>query len=119
MQPSFDAQVASWKNLCHFLIPGIPMSAMDSREASISSDIKSEVDSDRELVPDMESVKGSQGSDRVPLVGPGRGPVDPIKGSKQEQSKEPAAVDPNDPLLDNPARSTKESSAPSEKKSQQ
>jgi len=89
---------------------------MDS-EASLSSDIKSDGESDRELVPDMESIKGSQGSDRVPLVDPGRGSVDPIKGSKPDghQTKEPEAVDPNDLLLDNPAHSIKESSAPSEK----
>ena len=89
---------------------------MDS-EASLSSDIKSDGESDRELVPDMESIKGSQGSDRVPLVGPGRGSVDPIKGSKPDvhQTKEPEAVDPNDLLLDNPAHSIKEPSAPSEK----
>ena len=76
---------------------------MDTSEVSIPSDIKSEVDSDRELVPDSESIKGSQGSARGPMVGPGRGPL------TQER-----AVDPNDSLGD-PVHSIKESSAGSEK----
>ena len=55
------------------MVPVIPTGAMDQSEVSISSDIKSEVDSERELVPDAESIMGSQGSVKGPLVGPGRG----------------------------------------------
>ena len=55
---------------------------MDPSEVSISSDIKSDGDDDRELVPDEESIKGSQGSGKAPIVGPGRGPVDPARGSR-------------------------------------
>ena len=59
---------------------------MELSVSSQPSDIKSDGDSDRELVPDLESIKGSQGSDRVPLVGPGRGPMDPIR-DPQNKSK--------------------------------
>ena len=94
---------------------------MDQSEVSISFDIKSEADSDRELVPDVESIKGSQGSGKVPLVGPGRGPVDPAKGSMGsikgpallEHTKSPPA-DPTTPV-GNPASPIKEESAASER----
>ena len=87
---------------------------MDQSEASLTSDIKSEADSDRELVPDLESIKGSQGSSKGPLVGPGRGPVDPIKGSPKLEHPKPDAVDPND-SPDIPAPSIKEESVLSER----
>ena len=118
----FDAQEATADKTCAFFlrIPGIANCAMDPdipRPAGLPSDLKSEgTDDSRELLPDLESIKGSQGSVRSPMVGPGRGSVGPIKGTPKdnEQSKEPDAVDPND-SHDDPAHSIKESSAESVK----
>ena len=91
---------------------------MESGVSSQPSDVKSEADSDRELVPDLESIKGSQGSGKIPLVGPGRGSKDPVKGiqtTEHPKSPVPKAVNPNDLVHESAAPSVKEESATSEK----
>ena len=91
---------------------------MEPDESSLPPDVKSEADSDRELVPDLESIKGSQGSGKIPLVGPGRGSKDPVKGiPKPEHPKSPVpkAVNPNDLIHESSAPSVKEESVTSEK----
>ena len=91
---------------------------MEPDVSSLPSDVKSEADSDRELVPDLESIKGSQGSGKIPLVGPGRGSKDPVKGiPKPEHPKSPVpkAVNPSDLLRESSVPSVKEESVPSEK----